>query len=53
MKATRVVQWGCQESLVQRNKQTLTKEIAKKKQPKKPPKIMFSKKGLMTKNKEK
>ena len=38
---------GCQESLFERNKQTLRKEKARKRKRKKPKTLMFSKKLLM------
>ena len=53
MKATWVSKMGCQESLFERNKQTLRKEKARERKIKKPKILMFSKKGLMDKKQRK
>ena len=45
MKATWVSKMGCQESLIERNKQTLRKKKARKRKIKKPNILVFSKKG--------
>ena len=53
MKATWVSKRGCQESLFQINKQTLGNEKASKRKTKQTPQRVFSKKGLMNKNRRK
>ena len=53
MKATWVSKMGCWESLLERNKQTLRKEKARKRKIKKTKILMFSKQGLMDKKQRK